>query len=73
MARDGRIIKKLHDKGVYSIPEFEAEADADNGFTGFFTVGEYAVTIQMIVAGGYNVQRIHNRVLVTVNKIEGAH
>lgn len=71
MARDGRIIKKLHDKGVYSIPEFEA--DADNGFTGFFTVGEYAVTIQMIVAGGYNVQRIHNRVLVTVNKIEGAH
>lgn len=73
MARDGRIIKKLHDKVVYSIPEFEAEVDADNGFTGFFTVGEYAVTIQMIVAGGYNVQRIHNRVLVTVNKIEGAH
>ena len=66
-SRDARIIKKLADKGIYEIPEFEALADTDNGFTGYFEVGQYTVNIRIIVAGGYNIQRAHNRILVDIS------
>ena len=65
-SRDARIIKKLADKGIHEIPEFEAVADTDNGFTGYFEVGQYTVNIRIIVAGGYNIQRAHNRILIDI-------
>jgi hypothetical protein len=63
--RDANIIKALEKKGVTSIPDFELIERSD-GVEGEFHVDGHIVTIRTILAGGYNIQCLHQRTLITV-------
>ena len=63
--RDAQIIAALTKAGVTEIPEFELLSTGD-GLEGTFWVAGKKVTIKTILAGGYNIQRLHNRTLVKV-------
>ena len=63
--RNDRIVKALNKNGVTEIPEFTL-LHGSNGFEGAFKVADYWVTINTILAGGYNIQCLHQRTLVKV-------
>ena len=63
--RNDRIVKALNKNGVTEIPEFNL-LHGSNGFEGAFKVAGYWVTINTILAGGYNIQCLHQRTLVKV-------
>lgn len=63
--RDAQIIAALTKVGVTSIPEFELIETSD-GVEGTFVVAGHRVTIRTILAGGYNIQCLHQRTLVKV-------
>lgn len=65
--RNIMIAKKIIKAGIIEITSAEVRYSHD-GFTGTFKVNDRWVTIQVILAGGYNVQCLHNRVLVNVSK-----
>jgi len=65
--RDAQIIKALTKAGITEIPEFEL-VECSDGIEGVFNVAGHVVTIRTILAGGYNIQRLHNRTLVKVRK-----
>ena len=67
--RNASIAKKLNQAGVIEVLGQEFTKTAD-GFNGIFIVntdkGEKRVIIETILAGGHNIQCLHNRVLVKV-------
>lgn len=68
-ARNAKIAAKLNKAGITSVIGFESNRTTD-GFTGRWTVetdkGIKSVFIDVILAGGYNIQCLHHRVLVNV-------
>jgi hypothetical protein len=64
--RNAQIIKALTKAGVTQLPAFELVQSSD-GYEGLFSVGVHWVTIRTILAGGYNIQRLHQRTLVKVS------
>lgn len=64
--RNHKIAKKLTDNGVEEVTSANV-AYCQDGFRGVFIInGDRRVTVESILAGGYNIQRLHQRVLVKV-------
>jgi hypothetical protein len=63
--RNHRIVTALTKKGITEIPEFTLIHCSD-GYEGTFIVAGHKVHIETILAGGYNIQCLHQRTLINV-------
>lgn len=71
-ARNARIHKKMADAGIKSIDAENFEVVYGEAFEGWWVIDGFDVRINVIWAGGYNIQRLHHRVLVNVKKAKMA-
>lgn len=63
--RNANIVAKLEKKGINEIGNLEFNRTSD-GFHGWFTFEGATIHIETIIAGGYNIQCLHQRTLVKV-------
>jgi len=67
-ARNDRIHNKMAKAGITSIDVDNFKVIYGEDFQGLWVVGGHVVEIRVIWAGGYNIQSLHQRVLVKVTE-----
>ncbi len=67
-ARNQRIIRRMTNYGITSIDADDFKVIYGKDFQGCWIIGGHLVSINVIWAGGYNIQSLHQRVLVKVTK-----
>ena len=67
-ARNQRILNKMVKAGITSIDVDDFRVIYGEDFEGCWVIGGHLVSINVIWAGGYNIQALHQRVLVKITK-----
>lgn len=69
-ARNARIAVKMTKSGITNIDVEDFTVIYGRDFTGIWIIDGFKVKIEVIWAGGYNIQRLHQRVLVSVKPVK---
>lgn len=71
-ARNNRIVSKMEKVGITSIDVDNFKVVYGKNFEGHWIIDGFRVKIEVIFAGGYNIQCLHHRVLVNIKPIKAA-
>ena len=71
-ARNNRIAAKMEKAGITSIDVDNFKVVYGKNFEGHWIIDGFRVKIEVIFAGGYNIQCLHHRVLVNIKPIKAA-
>ena len=71
-ARNNRIAAKMEKAGITSIDVDNFKVVYGKNFEGHWIIDGFRVKIEVIFAGGYNIQCLHHRVLVNIKRIKAA-